>query len=296
MPENQQPLIPIEQDTVLLFDRPVVAIRLPDGRIAAVFTDLCAALDLERAPQARRVRADDVIADQLLFVQIQTDDGLQPMDVLTAWAIPTWLQGIQLSRLAPEKRPAIRSFKREAADVLYRHFAQRQLALPPAGVIVPAVPEAVSVAAQVAQIAEQIETLTGVVGFLQEHLAGLLALPQQVAGFGEQLGQALTMLESLAERQDAADTQLARIDERTQRLTPAHARTVQELVDRLVRETRQLPVPLSYAIVYGRLKHRFRANSYREIADERYEEVMAYLGDELRRAREGEAPEQGSLF
>jgi hypothetical protein len=32
---------------------------------------------------------------------------------------------------------------------------------------------------------------------------------------------------------------------------------------------------MGYAIIYGRLKHRFRASSYREIADEQYERVLA---------------------
>lgn len=131
---------------------------------------------------------------------------------------------------------------------------------------------------------------------LREHLAALLTLPGQVEGLTLQMGQAIAMLESLAERQDTTETQVAKIDERTQHLTPAHARSVQELVDRLVRETAHLPVPLTYAIIYGRLKHRFRAGSYKEIADERFEEVRAYLRDELRRATSGEAPEQGSLF
>jgi hypothetical protein len=63
-----------------------------------------------------------------------------------------------------------------------------------------------------------------------------------------------------------------------------------------VRETKRLVTPLTYAIVYGRLKHRFRASSYREIADERYETVMTCLRDELRHALAGEGPEQGSLF
>lgn len=33
-----------------------------------------------------------------------------------------------------------------------------------------------------------------------------------------------------------------------------------------------------------------------EIADEQYEHVIAYLGEELRRATSGEAPEQERLF
>lgn len=64
----------------------------------------------------------------------------------------------------------------------------------------------------------------------------------------------------------------------------------------MVRETQRLPSPLTYAIIYGRLKHRFRVSSYKEAADGRFDELMAWLRDELRRATDGESPEQGSLF
>jgi hypothetical protein len=110
------------------------------------------------------------------------------------------------------------------------------------------------------------------------------------------MSQAVTMLETLAARQDATETQLAQVDARTQRLTPAHARSVQEMVDRMVRETKRLPTPLTYAIIYGRLKNRFRIGSYKEADDDRFDDLMAYLRDELNGATAGEAPEQGSLF
>jgi hypothetical protein len=299
MAESPRAIIkPVEQDTVSLFGRPVVAVRLPDGRVAAVFTDLCRALGLDRASQARRVRTDDVIGDELLLAEVTVDEVAQPADVLTAWAVPVWLQGIQLSRLTAEKRPVILAFKREAANVLYQHFSRRGLAALPAPDAVQQMVPATSgaPASQVAQLAAQIGELTDVVNLLGEHLAGLLGLPGQVEGLSQQVSQAIVMLDALAERQDTTETQVTRIDERTQRLTPAHARTVQELVDRMVRETARLPFPLTYAIIYGRLKHRFRAGSYKEIPDERFEELLAYLRDELSRATSGEAPEQGSLF
>lgn len=146
------------------------------------------------------------------------------------------------------------------------------------------------------EIAEQIDTLTGIAVLLREHLAALLSLPSQVEGVSLQLDQAIVMLESLTERQNVTESQLAQIDARTQRLTPAHAREVQTMVERMVRETKLLPMPLTFAIIYGRLKHRFRAGSYSEVPDARFGELMAYLHDELRRATNGEAPEQGSLF
>jgi hypothetical protein len=295
---EREPLVPTDQATVPFYDREIVAVRLPDGRIAAVLASMCDVLQLLTRGQARRIRADLIIAEHLVPARIATAGGPQTMDVLIAWAIPRWLTGIRLGMVAAEKRPIIEAFQREAADILYRHFAQRQLVLPSAGAIVPSVVEVAppAIAAQVVQLAEQIDTLTGVVTFLQEHMAGLLALPQQVADVGAQIGQALTLLESFAERQDATDAQLAVIDTRTQRLTPAHARTVQELVDRLVHQTRHLAAPLTYATLYGRIKHRFRAGSYKEVPDARFDELLAFLRDELTRATSGEGPEQGSLF
>src|SRR5690349_10184421 len=44
-----------------------------------------------------------------------------------------------------------------------------------------------------------------------------------------------------------------------------------------VRETKRLPQPLTYATIYGRLKHRFRVGSYSEVADSHFDELMAYL-------------------
>jgi hypothetical protein len=55
-------------------------------------------------------------------------------------------------------------------------------------------------------------------------------------------------------------------------------------------------VALTYVVVYGGLTRRFRVSSYREIADERSDEVMAFLSDELQCATGGRALEQGALF
>jgi len=63
-----------------------------------------------------------VLAGQLLQVVIQTPGGPQTIEVLTAWAIPTWLAGLNPEMVAPEKRPMILKLKLEAADVLYRYF------------------------------------------------------------------------------------------------------------------------------------------------------------------------------
>lgn len=294
--KHQTALIPVEQDSIPFYGHELIAVRLTDGRIAAVLRWLCDSLQIDIDGQLQRIRRKTALAEGLVLVRVDTAGGPQEMQALTLDVLPGYLFTIDERRVKAEAQSDIVLFQRECVKALAEHFEHKRRALPALAAPQSLAPEDSQLAGQVAQIAEQIDMLNGVVSFLQEHMAGLLTLPSQVAGLSEQIGQALTMLESLAARQDTADTQLARIDERTQRLTPAHARAIQEQVDRMTRETKRLAQPLTYAIVYGRLKHRFRASSYREIADEQFEAVMAYLREELHRTLAGEGAEQGSLF
>lgn len=99
------PLLPTRQELVPFYDGFIVAALLPDGRIAATLASLCERLGLAPNRQVRRIRADDLLADEFLPATIETSGGPQTMGVLTAWAIPLWLTGVQVSRVAEEKRP-----------------------------------------------------------------------------------------------------------------------------------------------------------------------------------------------
>jgi len=282
-----------EQETVTFYGHAIVAVRLDDGRIVVTIQSLCAGMNLNTQAQIRRAERTEALADQVAYPWLETDYGPQERPALALDMLPGWLMGVDTRRITGEAHETILAYQREAYGVLYRHFATRALALPAPQAAIAANPQ---LATQVAQIAEQIDTLNGAVNLMREHLEALLTLPGQVAGIAGQLNETRTLVEALAARQETAETQLAAVDARTQRLTPAHTRAVQELVDRMVRETKHLPAPLSYAIIYGRLKHRYRVGSYKEVADDRFDELMAYLRDELNRATAGEAPEQGSLF
>lgn len=122
--DNKQriPLIPIEQAMVPFHGGEILAARFDDGRVAAGLISLCDFLELSYHGQWQRIHRDEILSEQLLPVLITTPGGPQRADFLTAWGIPSWLTGIQTSRIAPEKRELILTFKREAADVLYRHF------------------------------------------------------------------------------------------------------------------------------------------------------------------------------
>ena len=113
MSSEQEFISPVEQETVLFFGQPVIAVRLLDGRIGAVINNMCSILKMDVASQVRRLREDETTADSLVQVQIQTETrGTQIMGILVAWAIPYWLSNIQLSRIRDgEKREAIAYFK-----------------------------------------------------------------------------------------------------------------------------------------------------------------------------------------
>lgn len=282
-------LIPIEQDAIPFYGHELVAVLLADGRIAVVLRWVCESLRLNQQSQLRSIRGRTALAQGLVDVRVQTEGGPQTMPALTLKVLPGWLFAIDERRVRAEAHDDLVRFQLECVEVLADHFARKHQ--PALAAPAPADPA-------VAAIVEQIADLTAVTNLLREHLAALLKLPGQVQAITEQVGHVAAIVEALAERQGMTETQVARIDARTQRLTPAHARAVQEQVNHMVRQTAHLPPPvqLTYSIIYGRLKHRFRAGSYNEIADERYAEVMAFLHDELRRANNGEAPEQGNLF
>jgi len=281
-----QALKPVEQDTIMFYGHELVAVRLADGRIAAVLRWLFESLNLERRGQMQRIERKTALRKGLIDVEVDTPGGPQTMSALTLQVLPGYLFTIDESRVKEEARADVILFQEECVAALAEHFTRKH---PPT---LPSTTDATAATI----IIEQIADLTGVINLLREHLEMLLVLPSQVADLTVQVSETRVLVESLATRQDATETQLATVDARTQRLTPAHARAVQEMVNRMVRETRHSATPLTYAIIYGKLKTRFQAGSYNEIADTRFDDLMTWLREALNNATSGDAPEQGSLF
>ncbi|HEU5198525.1 MAG TPA: phage antirepressor N-terminal domain-containing protein [Ktedonobacterales bacterium] len=114
---------PLTPEIVPCYQRPVVAVRLPDRRIAATHQSLCDAVNLDRTGQLQHIRRNKMLSKQMLLVPIRTEGGYQQMDVLISWAIPIWLGSVHLTRLAPEKQELIMAFQEQIVEALERHFA-----------------------------------------------------------------------------------------------------------------------------------------------------------------------------
>jgi hypothetical protein len=96
-------LIPARQDTIQFQEKPLVVVRLPDGQPGVVLRWLCENLHLAINGQVERIKRTEVIADDLVYVRVQTDGGPQIMPTLVLRAVPYWLATIDTRRM--EKNP-----------------------------------------------------------------------------------------------------------------------------------------------------------------------------------------------
>lgn len=266
-------ITPTRQEVVPLFDRFIVAVSLPDGRIAATLTSLCDALGLTQPSQSRRIRADEVLADELVSVAIETSSGVQTMGALTAWAIPLWLTGVHVTRLAESKRAAILAFKRQAANVLYEHFSQLTLPPPPT-TLVPSEPiEKPSYPDESAGLDERRKYHRDMVTWLdwQADVAvwqrdtnnRLDGLESEV----ESLHEVVRLVPELLERMGPAT------------LSPEHQNSVQALAKRLHEVG-----GFGFAAIYSELNASFHVGKYDQISDTSWEDVARWFATRINAA------------
>ncbi|MDQ2810169.1 MAG: ORF6C domain-containing protein [Chloroflexota bacterium] len=293
---NPDPMEQVREQQIVPFlgDQLTTALTTT-GNIYISLPGICQALGLNGQAQTRRVQRNAVLARGLQRILLATAGGPQAVFCLRIDKLGLFMAGLETSRLRPEFQGKIIAYQEELAPLATRLFLRTvgfttRDFVPPDDI-------------QGRALAAQIDHLTAVVGFLQEHLTDMQAAAGAVQGIVVRLDQAVRVLESLTDgqqqitaRQDATEDQVARIDERTAGLSPAHKRAVQTLVNRMIRATQGTRRPLDYSTIYGRLKHRFNVAAYGEIADEQFDQVMAHLRDQLRHATDGSAPEQRPLF
>ena len=135
--QESQTLIPIEQDTLTFHGKPLIVVRLPDGRNGVVLRWLCENLNLLPAGQVRRIRRTESITDDLVYVRIQTDGGPQNMPTLVLHAIPYWLATIDTRRMDKDdpRRAEILAYQRDAVDALYAWASTPRAVVTPTNVV-----------------------------------------------------------------------------------------------------------------------------------------------------------------
>ncbi len=118
--QESQELIPTVQDTIIFNGKPLVVVRLPDGRPGIVLRWICENLQLGPAAQVERIKRTEVITGDLVYVQVQTEGGFQTMPTLVLDSVPYWLATIDTKRVKDAgKRREILHYQKRAVAALY---------------------------------------------------------------------------------------------------------------------------------------------------------------------------------
>lgn len=278
---------PVEQRVVTFMGEEAQAARLDGLGIYVTVKSICQMIGIRYDRQYDRIRRTRNLAKHSRLIKIQTKGGPQSMLCLKVTRLGSWLDSIQTNSIKNEQsRQMIEALQDDFAIVTTEVF-MRKLGLE-ATALMPLPDDPTTM-----QLAAQYNELLGIVQMMREHLTELSAT---VGPMPEKLDQVVTMLQQFFAIQHGQAEQLVRIDERTKKLTSAHARTAQEYIMTMIHQTKHLATPLDHYKVYGRIRSKFRVNSYTEVDDERFEDLMTFLHDELKKVLGSDLPDQGSLF
>jgi hypothetical protein len=284
MPDESTPpaevLVPVEQAAVPFYGRDLVAVRLPDGRIAAVLRWLCEGMQLDIQAQVRRIRRKTALRDDLVTVRVETSGGPQSMPALVLHGLLGWLYTIDESRVSDTSREAVIAFQRECTDVLAQYFAERPARLPGPTTLVPAEP------------------------ITRPEAPGDHATPEEWLEFHRQMVRVIEWQQDVVRWQQRVESRQDEVDERMesveqvirlvpdlierlgpQTLTPEHQRTVQNAAKRL-----HDVGGYAFGTVYTDLGAYFRVAKYDQIPESRWSEVVEWFRVRIQAAEQRQKP------
>jgi hypothetical protein len=262
---EEQDLIPVEQQTLTFYGKPIVVVRLPDGQPGVVLRFLCENLQIDTAAQTQRIRRTEAISQDLVFAQVETDGGSQRMAVFILHAVPFWLAGIDPKRVRKEIRPEILRYQREVVDVLYT-WAQSPKAMTASAGLVP-----------VEQITKP-EVPADDAGFdawREYHRQMVLWIDWQ-SDIETWRGSVESRLEGLEEVTNLIPEILERLGPQT--LTSDHQRALQKYVQQVNKLTGK-----PYGSIYDSLKTAFGVPKYADISDLDWPRVVQWFQAQLER-------------
>ncbi len=265
--QDSSALMPTEQQTIMFYGKPLVVVRLPDGRPGIVLRNLCDNLQLEPTSQVRRIKRTEAIADDLVYTQVQTDGGPQIMPTLVLHAAPFWLAGIDPKRVREEIRPEILRYQREVVDVLYA-WAQSPKATDSPASLVPA-----------EQIIKPVPPAddAGLDTWRDYHRQMVVWIDWQ-HDIEAWRGSVESRLEGLEEVTNLIPEILERLGPQT--LTADHQRAVQKYVQQMHELTGK-----PYGTIYDSIKTAFGVPRYAEIPDQDWQRVVQWFGAQVEQWR-----------
>lgn len=297
MTDGSKALVPLQERRVSFYGDQILAVLVEEEGESHVYIPLRPIADrlkLSWSSQLQRVKRDPDLAEGLRDIELMREGAGQRYEqsCLRLEYLPGFLFGITTSKVRLDLQEQVRRYKRECHRVLWEAFQRGELFTGIGELLPPPATTIVVTAEPAGQLPGEI--LTDIQSTLHAHNQ---ASRDGQARIEAQLNHAVELITTFFSEQVA---RIDQIDERTQRLSPAHAQQIQDAVDLLVKLWRKRSPHLTEAQAkswaYHSIHQSFQASSYKEIADERFAEVLAYVRKAIQRASDSSEPEQGTLF
>jgi len=289
-------LVPVEQRRVTLMgEDEVVAARVAPDLIYLPLRPLCENLGVGYPAQFARIKKDEVLAEGLRRLKIQTAGGTQTMQCLELEGVPLWLAMIEPGRVRADLRDRLLVYKRWVRKRVWEAFA-RETGLVDLAPAAPTDADPADPGGAIRSL-EQIREMGFAIARMAEqqiaHERRLGTVEARVAG----LDGRLVTAEDLATRTHLRVDRAAQVMGETlrelravrARLAPGNviseeqAGVVKDMIAAIAAEmTRRQADAASgrvspYGALFGELHRRYRVTSYHNIRVEDYPAVLAWL-------------------
>lgn len=264
MIEDPATAIQPRAERVIDFYGDPITVALAGEEMYVPLRSLTEFLGLEWSSQFRRVQRDEILAGRVRQVNMTSADGRQremmclPLDLL-----PGWLFGITASRVRAELQPKLMRYRADAFRVLWRAFQAETLS----SVGASETPSTTN--ASLVQIRE--------LGLAIVHMAEQqMALEVRVGEHDGRLDRAAIVIKEIERR-------LTRVEERTAEdaaISDAQAAEIANRVRAIAKALAEHDKSKNhYQGVFGELYRRFRVSTYKNIRQDQYTAVLAFLDE-----------------
>jgi hypothetical protein len=270
MTNNSQALVPVGERSVDFYGDEVMGVIIEqdgDRRVYVPLRPICRYLGLDWSGQRQRIMRDEVLAEEVRTVVMAPTNpqGGDPETLaLPLDFLPGWLFGIDAARVKPDLKERIIRYRRECYRRLWDAFKHE--ILPATTELAPARP-----AASGAQLAYELATA------VQNLAREQMDMEQRLGGRIDRMAH---WAKGVVAKLDDLGTRVGDLELHVGPAVPISEQQSAEValaVKNVGRALSERGTKPGYSQVYGELYRRYGISSYKNLPQDRYDEVLAWL-------------------
>ena len=249
----------IETKQVMFYEDELTAVKGEDGTIYVPMRQICDRLGINWSSQAKRIRRDPVLSEEIQSVVIMTTHrGKQETLCLPLTYMHGWLFGLTASRVKKELQEQLIKYQRDCYRILSEAFVENKVT---------------------ARIDEEFEDL------LQSDKPSAIAYRNALAIVNLARQQVIleSRLDRVADHVDIHDERIslleATLGNPARIIDNKQASQISQAVKAIGLELGKRSGRNEFGGVYGELYRRFEIAGYRELPATRYDEAINFLSD-----------------